>query len=844
MNRILLDMLSWRRLGSLRDRLEEIFLHQEPDRRRLIRRCAVAALLLVVAVYADVIFRGASVSAVNYLNVTVEPIRDRVQLYPERPGREAYHAYYDIGGAAFQSEPGAQFMRRAFWNGESVFWNPYSAAGSYGIETLVDVKTSPLSMIVALLGGGDTAFHLAFLGLNFLGVFCLLVLLAVQWRLSLLAAIAGGVTYLLNGYNVANLASNVSQTWLYFPVLALALVSFAKNPRVLSFLGIAAGSVLILATTFLPTTTVMLGTTLFVGAASALAGVYSQGVPWRSSVTLGGKLVGAQCLGVMLGLLILAVVYLPIFEALRYMATAEYYGVRNFYPANLFNLISLFTPKHAFEAYNAITARADGLRGNVAFHQGIVGALLLTQVVRTWPPFQRIVVGAMGMALLLLLARVYGLPFYSWAVNFLPVIGNLGQQYLWIAIAALFTLLIPFGLHGLIRSGVRPLPLAAGALVILASLLYTSYLHGIDNLVGWFYVAVAVCLVIACAVVALWPRRTTAVVVPAIVLVALSFVEMTFYVNSFRFARTDRFLEPPRFVRFLQLNTGLHRIASYGHWGIPPEYGSAYGIAQVGSMNFHLLPRYVELFNRLILPDPADRWSGFITLVRARDADFVNLAALNMVGTKYLIVPTTYNRLRGFMEESRWGRAYEDPYYLIFQNPDPLPRSYVTHGLIAGKVTPVDRGQSPHAVSVSDDPQLIEMARKLGITSEASEATGAADFAAITRYEHVRVEIVANLSRPGILVLNDAWHANWRARVNGQPHYIGVVNEAFRGLALPAGRHVIEMSYAPRTLFVAKILTALGLLIAFALFAARRRINPWLAKLLAPAPPGSPGVKV
>src|SRR5262245_2744702 len=201
-------MLNRRRLGSLRDRLAEILLQQEVERRRLIRRCAVAALLLIVAVYADVIFRGASVSAANYVNVTVEPFRHRVQLYPERPGREAYHAYYDIGGTAFQSEPGAQFMRRAFWSGESVFWNPYSAAGSYGIETLVDVKTSPLSMTVALLGGSDAVFHLAFLGFNLLGVFCLLVLLTVQWRLSLLAAIAGGITYLLNGYNVSNLASN------------------------------------------------------------------------------------------------------------------------------------------------------------------------------------------------------------------------------------------------------------------------------------------------------------------------------------------------------------------------------------------------------------------------------------------------------------------------------------------------------------------------------------------------------------------------------------------------------------------------------------------------------------
>jgi len=835
-------MLNRRRFGLLRDRLAEVLLHQEVDRRRLTRRCGVAALLLVVAVYADVIFGGASVSAVNFLNITVEPRPHRVQIYPERPGREAFHGYSDIGGAAYQSEPGAQFMRRSFWNGESVYWNPYSATGSFGIETLVDVKTSPMSMIVALLGGGDAVFHLAFLGFNFLGVFCLLLLLAAQWRLSLLAALAGGVTYLLNGYYVACIASNVSQTWLYFPILALSLVSFAKNPRTLSFLGIVAGSTLILATTFLPTTTIILGTTLLVGATSALAGVYARGIKGTPALALSGKLVGAQWIAVALALLILSVVYLPIAEALNYMATGEYYRSRHFYPAFLFNLISLFTPKHAFESYNAITARADVLRGNVAFHQGIVGALLLTQIVRSWPLFQRIIIGVMAATLLLLVARVYGLPLYSHAINLIPVIGNFGQQYLWIAIAALCTLLIPFGLQGLIQGGTRPIPLAIGALVILLCLLYSSYVHGIENIVGWFYVAVAIGLVLT--TVAIVTRfRSAAAFTAAVALVALSFVEMTFYVNSYRLSRTDRFLDPPRLVRFLQLNVGLHRVASYGHYGIPPEYGSAFGVPQIGTMNFHLMRRYESLFNRLIVPDPKQRWTTFATLSRAADTDGINLDAYDLVGTKYLIVSLGYPRLRAFMERSNWRRVYDDSYFQIFENPTPLPRAYVTYGVVAAKETPVDRNLAANEISLSDDPQLVYMARKLGI-GESSRAADATEFVSIARYGHVRVEIVANLSHPGVLVLNDAWHPNWQARVNGQPHYIGVVNEAFRGLALPAGRYVIEMRYAPRTLLAAKILTALGLLIAFALFAARKWIDPWLERALAPVPTGTSVTKV
>src|SRR5689334_18317052 len=109
--------------------LEDWLLNQEVDRRRLILRCALAALLLIVSVYADVIFLGASVSHANLHNLTAEPAPTRVQLFPERPGRRELHGTYDTGGGAYQSEPAVHFMKRSIWGGQSIYWNPYSATG-------------------------------------------------------------------------------------------------------------------------------------------------------------------------------------------------------------------------------------------------------------------------------------------------------------------------------------------------------------------------------------------------------------------------------------------------------------------------------------------------------------------------------------------------------------------------------------------------------------------------------------------------------------------------------------------------------------------------------------------
>src|SRR5262249_38397753 len=162
-------------------------------------------------------------------------------------------------------------------------------------------------------------FHLMFLGINFLGVFCLLLLFTVELRLSLLAAIAGGISYLLGGYNIANLASNTSQTWYYFPVLVLALVAFAKRPSAISFLGITAGSVLTLASTFLPTTLVLLGGSLFVGFAAALAAARAAIPRWKAAALAASCNAAGQIFAAALALMILAALYLPIAEALRYL---------------------------------------------------------------------------------------------------------------------------------------------------------------------------------------------------------------------------------------------------------------------------------------------------------------------------------------------------------------------------------------------------------------------------------------------------------------------------------------------------------------------------------------------
>ncbi len=84
---------------------------------------------------------------------------------------------------------------------------------------------------------------------------------------------------------------------------------------------------------------------------------------------------------------------------------------------------------------------------------------------------------------------------------------------------------------------------------------------------------------------------------------------------------------------------------------------------------------------------------------------------------------------------------------------------------------------------------------------------GRADFSSPNRME---LEIL-NRS-PGMLVLTDVWHPDWRATVNGREETIHRVNYLQRGVWLQSGSNLVVMEFLPSSLGPGLAATAAGLL--------------------------------
>jgi hypothetical protein len=137
----------------------------------------------------------------------------------------------------------------------------------------------------------------------------------------------------------------------------------------------------------------------------------------------------------------------------------------------------------------------------------------------------------------------------------------------------------------------------------------------------------------------------------------------------------------------------------------------------------------------------------------------------------------------------------------VLRVPDPLPRAYVVGGVR------VADGES--AFAVLEEPGF-DPAREV-ILPDGAPKEPAASFdgsSRIVRLDPDRVRVEADLSEPGYLVLVDSHDEGWRVSVDGRPARLLRANIAFRGVAVPAGRHQIDFVYRPSVVFLGLLLSA------------------------------------
>ncbi|EKF9652083.1 hypothetical protein O1C72_003452 [Vibrio cholerae] len=785
---------------------------REIGQKRILIEGVLLACLMVSLVFLDVIFNSGS------LRITDQIFGYKISSLIELPRTTGWWGgYHDNGGASFQSEPMMEFMKNTLSSGQSPYWNPYSSAGAVGPETLVDQKFSLFTICYAILGGGSIVYNFLSVSLYFFSLFFTYLTLRGVFKLSIISAVAGCVFYLLNGYSVANISSNIIQSYLYIPMCVyFSLLYFDKVTSIRIVSVIISFSVL-LSCTFIPTTI-----TSFLAIYTVLIGYLLLLLEkQRFSITFIFDKTYKHVGLVVCSVLLMSFLYFPIFENIIGLGTVSDYSKRIYFPLYFPQaLASFYSPSHFFESYNSMESRAlywlgsRSFNGNAVFHFGIIGITLigfsLFHNVQRFKGFS----GFCAAIVFLVLLRLFDFSFISSFVSTIPVLGTLGAHYWWPAVIVPTTFLVAIGVENLKNGEARVWPALIFLLIGVFGFLYVYRFYGLTELnVSFKVISLSIiCFLFLLSFLLLFYQGVNKLThyrnKVAVVVVLFMFMELFYSSKMLRMQRNDYFISPHGEISYLKEHTKLYRTMNFGQTGLRPELGAAFQIQEITSMNQGVLPNFLKYYYASVELDIPQRFGyhvemmpngAFPTTLLVKDdpsSNRIDLDKISLLGVKYIIIPAHYKKYALFFENNDFFRVYDSPTAYIFENKNVYSRAFSI---------PIENVDKDFKLDTSIRRSLIP--------------------ANIEVYENTNVSISGYTNTDSLVVLTDNYHENWSATLNGESTKIHVVDGVFRGIFVPKGKFVINMSYEPKTLFAAKVTSFTLVAILLILIFFRRKID-------------------
>ncbi|HIA55685.1 MAG TPA: hypothetical protein EYN91_26970 [Candidatus Melainabacteria bacterium] len=795
----------------------------------------LTAITICLLLFPDVIFLRAGLSQTSQF-MGAKSKRPAAVFYPQPSHRLSQDAYSDAGGALWQSEPAQQFLRYCLNTHESPYWNPYSGAGQLGPETLVDLKFSFQTFLIALFKGSQTAFNFVVIGSYILALFCMYLFCSRFLQVSKLASICSCIVFAFCGYNTATLATNTSQAYIYYPLLLCALAAFCKQPSAIKWVILVLLDAIILSATFLPTCFLMLLTAHAIAFAFAIS---LQKFDWRTLICL----IALQLAALIFALLGLGFLYFPIIESLFYVDAVSMYNARTFCHASHNSVLSFFSSKHFWEEYCALpTSLVTGAPHNNAisvtnsmYHFGAAASMVAACAASTRGQLRPVSIACIAL-LVASVGRIFGVPIIDQLISITPGLKSLGEQYWFICTACAFVVAVPLGIEAISNNLPKAwVPAVFVGSITLAAMAFLYFNYGfVQPNIEYKKYCVTVLLaaiLVALSLILLTAVKPASTKTAGILILAIMSGELIFDMMYYRHVKTDYFQGSSIAIQRLKQNSDLGRTVNLNIGIVPAEQGSAFQIQQIETMNMNILPTYEAFFHRYFVNKSIPAWGRFCTffnMVEQPDKDWqpqLNMPMCNLLGVRNFVVSAYWSKTRKFLEEAGCRKYFFSTTWDIYENPNAFPRAFAASAIEDSKVIKQD---SCRTTAFSSDKTLLKDAQAAGVVTAAGGVAQlkTSDTACkITSYHNDSVVIDAVLEQPSIVVLTDNWHPNWTAKLDGKPVYVGLVDETFRGVVVPKGTHRIEMHYRPKSLTAGIAASVLVLVFLLAVLLFRKTLD-------------------
>lgn len=301
-------------------------------------------------------------------------------------------------------------------------------------------------------------------------------------------------------------------------------------------------------------------------------------------------------------------------------------------------------------------------------------------------------------------------------------------------------------------------------------------------------------------------------------LVGVLAVDLLVFADGFHPLRPRETTFPPlAAIEPIRQDRALFRVAGWGQT-LVPNSAVVYGVQDFRGYDGLGVRRYAELL------DTGFRFNGaFHELV-----NFEAPQLLDLLNIKYLLVP------RELPVPADGFTLVRDDSTRVYRNDRVLPRAFLADTFVVLQGNDARWALRDGTIDVRRT-LVLEHPPTFAPDAARGEALGTAEVAAYTDHGVV-VRTQAEGAR--LLMLTDTHYPGWTATLDGAEAPILRANFTFRAVSVPAGAHVIEFRYRPRSFQLGLAGSVLGLALAAFLRCWRRKhsgLRRW------PAIPGRRG---
>lgn len=208
----------------------------------------------------------------------------------------------------------------------------------------------------------------------------------------------------------------------------------------------------------------------------------------------------------------------------------------------------------------------------------------------------------------------------------------------------------------------------------------------------------------------------------------------------------------------------------------------------------------------------------------------LNPRFLNLVGTKYLTVPAGQQIPEGYFGDSETPIVSTFGSVSIVRNDNALPRVF----LVDSTVVHTDRqminmlilGKDTDPRNASDLREVAHLEEKPALPIQKGKSLF--DSAKIVSYDFDSITVEVSCATNKLLVMTDTYYDSWHVTIDGASAPLLRADGAFRGVAVPGGKHTIAMVFRSERYATGKAVTYTSTLyllgiVGFGIFYMRRK---------------------